>query len=112
MSAATHTLRLDVVTAPRRQHEVTPSCSCGWVGGTHMSAELVVARRTATVEHTQHVQAIARPRVPVRKLDDGTLRADCRHCPWTYDAPLRVIADEQARYHRVQHQRGDLAVTR
>lgn len=77
-----------------------------------MSAELVIARRTAAAEHTQHVRAVPRPRVPVRKVDDGTLRAECQHCPWTYDAPMRVIADEQARYHRVQHQRGDLAVTR
>lgn len=57
---------------------------------------------------------IARPRVPIRRLDDGRHRAECAHCDWTITSRSTVRAEiaDEARYHRAQHRLGDLEVTR
>ena len=60
---------------------------------------------------------IARPRVPVSGFVYTTTGsqayfAECRHCDWTARSTIRASVDEQARWHREQHRRGELEVTR
>jgi len=58
-----------------------------------------------------HAQ-VARPRVPVRRLDDGTVRADCQHCDWALTGRFPAEIGLTVAYHREQHRRGDIEVTR
>lgn len=57
---------------------------------------------------------VERPRVPVHRLPDGRHLAECRHCDWTLtsSSTTRAEIEGDVRYHRTQHQRGDLVVTR
>ena len=55
---------------------------------------------------------VARPLVPVRKLDDGTVVAECRHCDWSMTSPVRAAVTPYADWHRANHRAGALAVTR
>lgn len=54
---------------------------------------------------------VTRPRVPVRKTDTGVL-AECRHCDWTLAGHFPAEVSLSVAYHREQHRRGDLEVTR
>ncbi|MCV2395950.1 hypothetical protein OEB99_16665 [Actinotalea sp. M2MS4P-6] len=57
---------------------------------------------------------IARPRVPIRKLDDDRHRAECQHCPWTIEGATTVRAEIEGTvaYHPHQHQAGRIEATR
>lgn len=57
---------------------------------------------------------IARPKVPVRRLDDGHHRAECRHCEWTLTSstPTRAEIELYVQHHRHLHRLGQIEVTR
>lgn len=56
---------------------------------------------------------VARPMVPVRRLEDGRHRAECRHCPWTLESSTSTRAEIElhVQYHRHQHHLGNIEVT-
>jgi hypothetical protein len=57
---------------------------------------------------------IPRPRVPIRRLEDGRHRAECQHCPWVLESSTTVRAEivEYADAHRWAHRAGRIEVTR
>lgn len=61
-----------------------------------------------------NTRQVPRPRVPIRPLDDGRHQARCQHCEWTATSSSTVRAEIEGdtAYHRDQHRRGALEVTR
>jgi len=57
---------------------------------------------------------IARPRVPVRKLNDGRHRAECAHCDWTLTSTSSTRAESElyVAAHRHGHCLGTIPDTR
>lgn len=60
-------------------------------------------------EHTK----VGRPMVPVRRLEDGRHRAECRHCPWVLESSTTTRAEIElyVKAHRWDHTTGRIEVT-
>ncbi|NYD87794.1 hypothetical protein [Cellulomonas oligotrophica] len=48
--------------------------------------------------------------MPVRRLDDGTVLAECRHCPWTMPGAFPAEIELYVSAHRDQHRAAPAAV--
>jgi hypothetical protein len=64
-----------------------------------------------TTTPTPH-EPILRARVPIKKLGDGRVRASCWHCDWTKTGHTAAEIADVVKYHRAQHARGDIEVTK